>query len=148
MEISIRYFVPIRRRLLVIRAVALLIVIAAASVGLAAPVAAQSAPTLRDDGVQNMFPNGMVFRVSVESDVPIEELRLRYEILPDGTRASAEPEFEASESFTATFTLEGNAPPRIYLPPGTTIIRLRSLGCRASGSSITLCVTCPHTRAA
>ncbi|MCH8814165.1 MAG: hypothetical protein IH957_03575, partial [Chloroflexi bacterium] len=63
----------------------------------------------------------MVFRVSVETDVPIEELRLRYKIFPDGTRASAEPEFEASESFTATFTLEGNAPPRIYLPPGTII---------------------------
>ncbi|MFQ5472367.1 MAG: peptidase MA family metallohydrolase, partial [Dehalococcoidia bacterium] len=79
------------------------------------------APVLRDDGVQNMFPDGMVFRLSVETDVPIEKLRLRYEILPDGTRASAEPEFEPGESFTATFTLEGNAPPRIYLPPGTTI---------------------------
>ncbi len=99
----------------------LLTVLAAWSIVGGTTATAQAAPTLVDEGVQNNFPDGMVFSVLVESDAPVEKLRLRYEILPDGTRASAEPEFVASDSFTATFTLEGNAPPRIYLPPGTTI---------------------------
>lgn len=86
------------------------------------PASAQTGPTLVDEGVTNTFPDGMEFRVSVESDSPIEELRIRYEILPDGTRANAEPDFEPGESFTASFTLQGNAPPQIYLPPGTTIV--------------------------
>jgi len=105
----------------VTKLVLLLAVLVAWSIVGSTTAAAQAAPTLVDTGVQNNFPDGMVFSVLVESDVPIEKLRLRYEILPDGTRASAEPEFVASDSFTATFTLEGNAPPRIYLPPGTTI---------------------------
>lgn len=121
MEIWIRCFAPIRKRRWAIKVMAFLAVLVALSVLAATPAAAQSPPILVDQGVQNNFPDGMVFSVLVESDVSIEKLRLRYEILPDGTRASAEPEFAASDSFTATFTLEGNAPPRIYLPPGTTV---------------------------
>lgn len=86
------------------------------------PASAQTGPTLVDEGVTNSFPDGMEFRVSVQSTSPIDELRIRYEVLPDGTRANAEPEFEPGESFTASFMLEGNAPPLIYLPPGTTIV--------------------------
>lgn len=96
-------------------------VLVLALVGIPA-ASAQTGPTLVDEGVTNRFPDGMEFRVSVQSASPIEELRLRYEILPDGTRANAEPDFDPSESFIASFTLEGNAPPRIYLPPGTTIV--------------------------
>lgn len=120
-EISIRCCAPIKRLPWVIRIPALLAVVVAWSILASGAASAQAAPILVDQGVKNSFPDGMVFSVLVESDVPIEKLRLRYEILPDGTRASAEPEFAPSESFTATFTLEGNAPPRIYLPPGTTI---------------------------
>jgi len=105
----------------VTKIIAFLAVLVAWSIMVGASAFAQAVPTLVDQGVQNNFPDGMVFSVLVESGVPVEKLRLRYEILPDGTRASAEPEFVASDSFTATFTLEGNAPPRIYLPPGTTI---------------------------
>lgn len=82
---------------------------------------AQAGPALVDEGVTNIFPDGMEFRVSAQSDSPIVQLRLRYEILPDGTRASAEPDFEPGETVSASFVLEGNAPPRIYLPPGTRI---------------------------
>jgi hypothetical protein len=99
----------------------LIAVLLFAVVGLS-QVSAQAGPVLVDEGVTNSFPDGMEFRVSVGSASPIEELRLRYEILPDGTRANAEPDFDPSESFTASFTLEGNAPPRIYLPPGTTVV--------------------------
>lgn len=104
-----------------LRLSALLAAVIALGLAGVSPAVAQSAPAITDEGVTNSFPNGMDFRVSVESDSPIVELRLRYEILPDGTRASAEPEFQSGESVTASFTLEGNAPPRIYLPPGTRI---------------------------
>lgn len=91
--------------------------------GMFAPSAAraQQAPVVTDEGVENRFPEGMVFRLSARSDSPIQEVRLLYTILPDGTAASAVPEFEPGTSITASFTLEGNDPPRIYLPPGTII---------------------------
>ncbi len=82
---------------------------------------AQAGPTVSDRGVVNNFPDRIVFNVSAQSDVPIEEVRLRYTILPDGTAASGAPDFQPAPSVTTSFTLEGNNPPRIYLPPGTTI---------------------------
>jgi hypothetical protein len=84
----------------------------------ASPASAQSAPTLTDGGVTNTFPNGMVFAVTAESDSPIQEIKLRYEILPDGTAAIGRPEFDPSPSVAATFELGGAA---LYLPPGTVI---------------------------
>lgn len=99
----------------------LLVIAAAALLALPAAASAQVAPTVVDQGAENRFPEGIVFRVSASSDSPIQEVRLRYTILPDGTAASAVPEFEPGTSITAAFTLEGNNPPRIYLPPGTII---------------------------
>lgn len=97
--------------------------IAAIAVFLALPsaVGAQSAPEIADGGVTNLFPDGMEFAVSVSSDSPIEELRLRYTVLPDGTAAIGRPEFDAGTTVETTFTLAGNNPPQIYLPPGTVI---------------------------
>ena len=82
---------------------------------------AQSGPQIVDGGVTNVFPDGMEFAVSVTSDPPIEELRLRYTVLPDGTAAIGRPEFEPGTNIVTTFTLEGNNPPKIYLSPGTVI---------------------------
>jgi hypothetical protein len=79
---------------------------------------AQSAPTLEDRGVANTFPDGMTFAVAAQSDSPIEELKLRYKILPDGTAAIGNPEFAPAASVTAEFEL-GDA--NLRLPPGTTI---------------------------
>jgi len=79
---------------------------------------AQSSPTLADNGVTNTFPDGMVFAVSAESDSPIEEIKLRYKILPDGTAAIGRPEFDPTTSIAANFELGGPDP---YLPPGTVI---------------------------
>jgi hypothetical protein len=84
------------------------------------PLSAQGL-TVTDEGVENRFPDDIVFRVSARSDHPIEEIRLRYTILPDGTTASGVPEFEPATSVSTTFTLAANDPPRIYLPPGTRI---------------------------
>ncbi|MDO8617144.1 MAG: peptidase MA family metallohydrolase [Dehalococcoidia bacterium] len=85
------------------------------------PASAQTAPAVTDGGVQNNFPQGMAFSVSARSDAPIEKVRLRYKILPDGTAAIGQPEFTSGVSVTASFELEGNNPPKIYLPPGTII---------------------------
>ncbi len=85
-----------------------------------APTSAQ-ALTVTDEGAQSLFPDGLEFRVSAESDRPIESVRLRYTVLPDGSRASGVPDFTAGASVRATFTLAGNEPPQIYLPPGTRV---------------------------
>jgi len=82
---------------------------------------AQSAPEIADGGVTNLFPDGMEFAVRVSSDSPIEELRLRYTVLPDGTAAIGQPEFDAGTTVETTFALAGNNPPKIYLSPGTVI---------------------------
>ena len=82
---------------------------------------AQSAPEIVDGGVTNLFPDGMEFSVSVTSDSPIEELRLRYTVMPDGTAAIGQPEFDEGTTVETIFTLAGNNPPQIYLSPGTVI---------------------------
>ncbi len=82
------------------------------------PALAQSAPTIADGGVANTFPDGMRFSVSAESDSPIEEIKLRYKILPDGTAAIARPEFDPAASVATTLDLGGDD---LYLPPGTVI---------------------------
>ncbi len=92
-----------------------------AFLALAPAVGAQSAPQITDGGVTNNFPDGMVFAVSVSADSPIEDLRLRYTVLPDGTAAIGRPEFDPDTTVATTFTLAGNNPPQIYLAPGTVI---------------------------
>lgn len=82
---------------------------------------AQAGPTVTDRGVENRFPEGIVFSVAAQSDAPIQNVRLRYKVLPDGTAATGVPDFQPGTSVVTTFTLAGNNPPRIYLPPGTTI---------------------------
>ena len=63
----------------------------------------------------------MEFAVSVTSDSPIEELRLRYTVMPDGTAAIGQPEFDPGTTVETIFELAGNNPPQIYLAPGTVI---------------------------
>src|SRR3990172_7464166 len=82
------------------------------------PALAQSAPTIADGGVTNTFPDGMRFSITVESDSPIEEIKLRYKILPDGTAAIGRPEFDPAASVATSLELGGAD---LYLPPGTVI---------------------------
>jgi hypothetical protein len=83
--------------------------------------AAQTGLTVSDDGVENRFPNGMVFRMSAESDSEITEIRLRYKVLPDGTSANGVPDFEEGTQVRTEFELAGNNPPEVYMPPGTVV---------------------------
>ena len=59
---------------------------------------AQSAPVVNELGAANGFPEGITFQVAAESDSSIEEIRLRYKVLPDGTNARGVPDFEPATS--------------------------------------------------
>lgn len=76
---------------------------------------AQAAPTITAGPVDNNFPDGMVFHASAEAPESIDDIRLRYEILPDGTSASAKPEFTPGRSADVEVSLDA------FLPPGTII---------------------------
>lgn len=78
-------------------------------------------PTVTDGGVENHFPDTILFKVHAESTTQIERIRLLYKVLPDGTNARGEADFDPGTSVDATFELQGNNPPEIYLPPGTVI---------------------------
>jgi hypothetical protein len=92
-------------------------VVALAALALGPSPAAAQAISVTDGGVTNEFPDGLRFDVSVESDQPVESLRLRYRVLPDGSAASGVPDFEPGTSVSTSFTLAGD----VYFPPGTRI---------------------------
>jgi hypothetical protein len=105
-------------RLLPLSLLALLVLVA---LSLSPRALSAQGPSVTDEGVENLFPEGLEFRVSAQSDQPIEKVRLHYTVLPDGTTASGVPEFDPATSVSTSFTLAANEPPRIYLPPGTRI---------------------------
>jgi len=82
---------------------------------------AQAAPTVTDGGVDYSFPDRLVFRASANSSSEIEKVRLRYKILPDGSAASGEADFQPGTSISAVFALQAPDKPTFYLAPGTTI---------------------------
>lgn len=101
------------------RSIFLIIATTLAAIALSpAPAAAQSTPAITDGGVTNSFPDGMTFAVSAQSDSPIEELKLRYKILPDGTAAIGRPDFDPGTSVVTSLELGGED---LHLPPGTVI---------------------------
>lgn len=78
--------------------------------------AAQAAPTITAGAAENRFPDGVAFSATTSAPEAITDVRLRYEILPDGTSASARPEFErGATTATVQVTLDD------YLAPGTII---------------------------
>jgi hypothetical protein len=99
----------------------LLALLAVAALSLSPRTLSAQALTVTDDGVDNRFPDDIEFSVSARSDQPIEEIRLHYTVLPDGTTASGIPEFDPATSVSTSFILAANEPPQIYLPPGTRI---------------------------
>lgn len=101
-------------------ALALAVLLALAATGLVHPsVAAQGAIELRSEDVRNEFPNGIVFSMSVVAPSPVEEVRLRYSIAPDGTGAAGVADCTAAATTTCTFELRSTL--RTFLIPGTEI---------------------------
>jgi hypothetical protein len=112
---------PTRRQRLAKTTSAAFVAIALALLVFAGSAQGQEAPTVLDEGTTVDFPAGIEFKMSAESSSPVEDIRLRYTILPDGTAAIGQPAFDPGTSVEATFAIEGNNPPKIYLAPGTAI---------------------------
>lgn len=86
---------------------------------LATPSAhSQTGITVTDSSARNDFPNGLVFSVTVEG-ADIDEVRLAYEIAPDGVRATALPECTAGTVSTCQYVLAGGQ--RALLIPGAEV---------------------------
>jgi len=99
---------------------ALLAVLALVGGFLVAPGArAQADIEVRSQDVQNQFPEGALFSLFMASASPVEEVRLRYSIAPDGTAASGVAECTGETAVTCTFELQSK--PGTFLPPGTEI---------------------------
>jgi Peptidase MA superfamily len=107
-----------RKRHLVIR-FSLLLVIGLVIAAVPTTVSAQGTPpTIADRGVTNSFPDGMRFDVAAESDSAIEEIKLRYKILPDGTAAIGSADFSPAASIVTGVDIGGGS---LNLPPGTVV---------------------------
>ncbi len=99
---------------------ALLAMLALLSGALVAPGArAQAGIEVRSQDVQNQFPEGILFTLVTASASPIDEVRLRYTIAPDGTAASGVAECTGDTAVNCTFDLLSK--PATFLPPGTEI---------------------------
>ncbi|MFB3052781.1 MAG: hypothetical protein ACE1ZT_02820, partial [Dehalococcoidia bacterium] len=96
-----------------VRPLLLLALLLLAALALAPRTLSAQTLSLTDEGVENRFPDGMEFSVSAQSDQPIEMVRLRYTVLPDGTTASGVPDFQPAASVSATFSLAGSDTPRL-----------------------------------
>src|SRR3989304_1117688 len=69
-------------------------------------------------GRRGSSPQATECRVSAESGQPIEKVRLRYPVLPDGSSARAVPDFQPGVTVSAGLILGGDG---LYLAPGTRI---------------------------
>lgn len=91
-----------------------------AAVNLGSPEAvAQAGIEVQSQSVDNQFPDGAVFTVLAVVDSPIQEVRLRYSIAPDGTKASGVAECTGDTTASCTFALGDTQ--RTFLIPGSEI---------------------------
>ncbi|OGO51629.1 MAG: hypothetical protein A2148_10330 [Chloroflexi bacterium RBG_16_68_14] len=82
-------------------------------------VGAQGGIEVRESASQSDFPHGIVFTLDAASDVALDEVRLIYEIAPDGVRASAIPDCVGGTVISCTFQL--GASRRALLIPGAEV---------------------------
>jgi hypothetical protein len=80
---------------------------------------AQEAITVISDTPRNEFPDGVTFSVSFDAPAEEEEVRLRYELAPDGTGASAVASCSGGGARTCTYTLASGR--GIFVIPGAQI---------------------------
>ena len=96
----------------------------------AAPVAPPPTPAAADgievqsQAAQNRFPDGVEFTVFVTSGSEIASVRLRYQILPDGTTVFGRPQCTAGAAVNCSITVGGNA--SAFLVPGVDITSTRA----------------------
>ncbi len=75
---------------------------------------------LGEPGVENRFPDGIVFSIDAESDAEIREIRLRYTFVPDNRPATTRAEFDPGAKVRASFNLRSGSR-QLYIPPGKDI---------------------------
>jgi len=107
------------KRLVLATGVCALAVLAAISGRWPGPSLAQEGVTVRSQEVSNEFPDGIVFKVDFQSEEPVKEVRFRYAIAPDGSRAYGVPDCSGVTDVQCTFDLESNA--QNFLIPGVEI---------------------------
>ncbi|MGQ9785219.1 MAG: peptidase MA family metallohydrolase [Anaerolineae bacterium] len=71
-----------------------------------------------DQSVEASFRNYITFRVKLESESPIKEVRLLYRVTGLPATARGDAQFEPGKAVEATFTIDQR---RDYLPPGSEI---------------------------
>jgi hypothetical protein len=80
---------------------------------------AQQGVDVRSQEVRSDFPNGIIFKLDFESEEPVTEVRFRYAIAPDGSRAYGVPECTGVTSVQCTFDLKSTV--SNFLIPGIEI---------------------------
>ena len=80
------------------------------------PAAAQAPIRVLDQSVEAVFRDHITFRVKLESDSPIKEVRLLYRVTGLPATARGDAQFEPGTSVEAAFTIDQR---RDYLPPGS-----------------------------
>jgi hypothetical protein len=103
-----------------VRRLALLLAVAIILSGLWPVIGrAQQGVDVRSQEARNDFPNGIVFRLDFGSEQPVQEVRFRYAIAPDGSQAYGVPECTGTTSVQCTFDLKSTA--SNFLIPGVEI---------------------------
>lgn len=101
------------------RLLLLLAALAALTALLPALGRAQQGIDILSEEVQSEFPDGIAFKLDFDSEEPVKEVRFRYAIAPDGTRAYGVPECTGVTSVQCTFDLESDL--STFLIPGLEI---------------------------
>lgn len=74
---------------------------------------------VRHSGTQNRFPNGIQFTLLIATDSPVDQVRLRYQVLPERLTVFARPDCTPGNTPSCTVVVGGTA--ASYLVPGAEI---------------------------
>jgi len=86
------------------RTLALLAALSLLMLGAGVAVRAQSAIEVTYSAAESSFPQGIVFTLDATAGGPIDDIRLVYEIAPDGVRTTAVPQCTDAPEVHCTFT--------------------------------------------
>lgn len=89
-----------KRRIALALFLALLAAFAGQSIG-----GAQSGVDVRSNTAQSQFPDGLAFQLDVAATSGVDDVRLVYEIAPDGVRATAQPQCTGGTDVSCSFLL-------------------------------------------
>jgi LPXTG-motif cell wall-anchored protein len=106
-------------RLLALVLVAALVSVSAASL-LTSRAGSATAIEVVSQNAANRFPDGIQFSVFLSSDSDIQDVRLRFRILPDGVNATARPQCTTGRSVNCNATVGSTA--QNYMVPGAKIV--------------------------